>query len=145
MIHLKDYSDYWERMARRVDGVTSAMPVTVDDNMAKAIQSLKPGTVTLFYLPPGAESAADNPDAFAEKNTCVIFIMEKYDTQRRSAFDALATSQPAIEAVKAAMLADMAAGCPVMRFDPRSLSTLPETKFYSGFAGWSLGFTIITR
>ncbi len=66
--------------------------------------------------------------------------MEKFDTQRRTSYDALETSQPIIEAIKEAMVADSASGCQLMRVQLQSLSTIPETKFYTGFAGWSLGF-----
>lgn len=144
MIGLKEYREYWERAAGRVDSVTGVLPVAADKDMGKRIQSLPTGSVTLFVLPPGGESDSRNPDSFREVNTCVVFVMEKYDPMRRTAFDTLETSQRAIEDIKAVMLADMAAGCPVMRFDVSTLNTLPETEFFAGFAGWSIGFRIIS-
>lgn len=144
MITLSDFREYWERMADRLPGITSAMAVTIDDEMGRKIQSMKPGTVTLFYLPPAGQSDSANPDNFREKNQCVIFVMEKYDPQRRRPFEVLESSQSCIEAVKSAMVDDMASGCRKLRFDLRTLNTMPETKFYAGFAGWSLGFDIIS-
>lgn len=144
MIGLTDYREYWERAAERLDCLTGAMPVAVDKDMGKRIQALPVGSVTLFVVPPGAESDSRSPDAFREKNQCVLFVMEKYDPQRKSAFSVLESSQVAVEAVKALMLADLAAWCPVMRFDVSSLDTVPETEFFAGFAGWSIGFRIIT-
>lgn len=144
MINLRDYREYWERVADRVPEITEALPVTIDKEMAARIMKIKNDTVTLFVLPPGGESESRNPDAFKEANQCVVFVMEKYDPQRRKSFDVLETSQKAIEAVKSIMLADLATGCPVMKFDVSSLNTLPETEFYAGFAGWSIGFRIIT-
>lgn len=144
MIGLKEYREYWERVAARVESITGTLPVAVDKDMGKRIQSLPTGSVTLFVLPPAGQSDSRNPDAFREQNTCVVFVMEKYDPQRRTAFDTLETSQRAIEDLKAEMLADMAVGCPVMRFDVSTLNTMPETEFFAGFAGWSIGFKLIT-
>ena len=112
--------------------------------MGKKIQALTIGSVTLFILPPAAESESKSPDAFRETNPCIIFVMEKYDPQRKSSFEVLESSQKAIEDIKAVMLDDLAAGCSVMRFDVSTLNTLPETEFFAGFAGWSIGFKIIT-
>lgn len=144
MINLLQYREYWERVAARIDSVTGVLPVAVDKDMGKKIQALPTGSVTLFILPPGGESDSKNPDAFREANQCVVFVMEKYDPQRKTAFAALESSQKAIEEIKALMLDDLAAGCPVMRFDVSTLNTLPETEFFAGFAGWSIGFKIIT-
>lgn len=144
MINLLQYREYWERVAARLDSVTDVLPVAVDKDMGKKIQALPTGSVTLFILPPGGESDSKNPDAFREANQCVVFVMEKYDPQRKTAFAALESSQKAIEEVKTLMLDDLAAGCPVMRFDVSTLNTLPETEFFAGFAGWSIGFKIIT-
>lgn len=144
MINLLQYREYWERVAARLDSVTGVLPVAVDKDMGKKIQALPTGSVTLFILPPGGESDSKNPDAFREANQCVVFVMEKYDPQRKTAFAALESSQKAIEEIKTLMLNDLAAGCPVMRFDVSTLNTLPETEFFAGFAGWSIGFKIIT-
>lgn len=144
MINLLQYREYWERVADRLESVTGVLPVAVDKDMGKKIQALPTGSVTLFILPPGGESDSKNPDAFREANQCVVFVMEKYDPQRKTSFAALESSQKAIEEVKALMLDDLAAGCPVMRFDVSTLNTLPETEFFAGFAGWSIGFKIMT-
>lgn len=144
MINLLQYREYWERVADRLESVTGVLPVAVDKDMGKKIQALPTGSVTLFILPPGGESDSKNPDAFRESNQCVVFVMEKYDPQRKTSFAALESSQKAIEEVKTLMLDDLAAGCPVMRFDVSTLNTLPETEFFAGFAGWSIGFKIMT-
>lgn len=144
MINLLKYREYWEKAARRVDSITGVLLVAVDKDMGKKIQALPTGSVTLFVLPPGGESDSKNPDAFREANQCVVFVMEKYDPQRKNAFEALESSQQAIEDLKAMMLDDLAAGCPVMRFDVSTLNTLPETEFFANFAGWSIGFKIMT-
>lgn len=144
MINLLQYREYWERVADRLESVTGVLPVAVDKDMGKKIQALPTGSVTLFILPPGGESDSKNPDAFREANQCVVFVMEKYDPQRKTSFAVLESSQKAIEEVKTLMLDDLAAGCPIMRFDVSTLNTLPETEFFACFAGWSIGFKIIT-
>ena len=144
MINLTAYKEYWERLAQRIPLITGVIPVTVDEAMAKRITSLQKGSVTLFILPPAAESEAKNIDSFKEENECVVFVMEKYDPQRRETWSVLETSQTVVEELKSKMLDDLAAGCPLMRFDVSTLNTLPETQFFAGFAGWSVGFKIIT-
>ena len=144
MINLTAYKEYWERLVKRVPLITGILPVTVDEAMAKRITALQKGSVTLFLLPPAAESEAKNIDSFKEENECVVFVMEKYDPQRRETWSVLETSQTVVEELKSKMLDDLAAGCPLMRFDVSTLNTLPETQFFAGFAGWSVGFKIIT-
>lgn len=144
MINLAAYREYWERLAKRVPLITGVLPVTVDEAMAKRITSLKTGSVTLFVLPPTAKSEGKSIDGFKEGNECVVFVMEKYDPQRRDTWSVLESSQVVVEELKSRMLDDLATGCPLMRFDVSTLNTLPETQFFAGFAGWSVGFKIIT-
>lgn len=144
MINLTEYREYWERMCCRLDSITGVFPVAIDKDMGKKIQALPTGSVTLFILPPAGESDSRSPDAFREANQCVVFVMEKYDPLRKTSFATLESSQKAIEDLKALMLEDLACACSPMRFDVSSLNTLPETEFFAGFAGWSLGFKIIT-
>ncbi len=141
MILLDDYRKYWEALPARVPGIGEVMAVTVDDSMGARIKALPKDSVTLFWLPPAGDGSRSRPDAFRDDSECVVFVMERYDPQRRDAIDVLAGVQGVVEAMKECMAAD-AAGCCLFRFDTRSFSTLPETKFYAGFAGWSLGFRI---
>ncbi len=145
MLNLADYRDYWERIAARIESVTGILPVTIDDQMGKKIQSLPANSVTLFILPPLAESSAVNADNFRENNKCVVFVMAKYDPQRCSSFDVLEQTQPVIDRVKALMLDDQRAGCALMRIDVSSIETAPETELYGRFAGWSIAFNVISN
>ena len=142
MVNLKRYREYWEGVGKRLHSISGVLPVAIDKDMGKKIQQLPLGSVTLFVLPPGGESEGRNPDAFREWSQGVVFVMEKYDPMRRGSFDVLESSQGAIEDVKRIMRADMATGCPIMNIDLSSLNTLPETEFFAGFAGWSIGFKI---
>ena len=142
MINLVQYREYWEGVARRVDSLTGVLPVTIDDQMGKKIQSLPADSVTLFVFPPLAKSEAKNVDNYKEVNKCVVFVMTKYDPQRRSSFDVLEQTQPVIDRVKSVLLNDQRAGCPVMRIDAGSIDTAPETELYGRFAGWSIAFNV---
>jgi len=142
MISLADYRKYWEGLARRVEALTGVLSVTIDDQMGKKIQSLPAESVTLFVLPPLAESDAKNVDNFKEVNKCVVFVMAKYDPQRRNSFDVLEQTQPIIDEVKSILLGDQRAGCPVMRVEADSIDTAPETELYGRFAGWSIAFNV---
>lgn len=142
MINLVEYRQYWERMAARIGSITGVLPITLDEQMGKKIQALPADSITLFVLPPLAESRAKNADSFREDNKCVIFLMAKYDPQRRSSFDVLEQTQPIIDLVKECMLVDQSAGCAVMRIDVGSIDTAPETELYGRFAGWSIAFNV---
>lgn len=142
MINLVQYREYWEGVSRRVGSITGVLPVTIDDQMGKKIQSLPVESVSLFVLPPMAESDSKNADNFKELNRCVVFVMAKYDPQRRSSFSLLEQTQPIVEEVKKVLLGDQRAGCPVMRVDVKSIDTAPETELYGRFAGWSIAFNV---
>lgn len=142
MIDLGAYRKYWEGLARRVESITGVLSVSIDDQMGKKIQSLPADSMTLFVLPPLANSSCVNPDAYKETNKCVVFLMAKYDPQRRSSFSLLEETQPLVERVKHLLLADQRAGCPVMRVEVGSIETAPETELYGRFAGWSMSFNV---
>lgn len=142
MINLVQYREYWEGVVRRLDSINGVLPVTIDDQMGKKIQSLPADSITLFVFPPLAESNAKSVDNFKEVNKCVVFVMAKYDPQRRSSFDLLEQTQPIIDEVKSLLLGDQRAGCPVMRVEVDSIDTAPETELYGRFAGWSIAFNV---
>ena len=144
MIDLKDYREYWEGVANRISAITSCMGVTVDEDMGLRLQQLGGDEVTLFWIVPNAQTRKGaGVDNYEEDNTCVVFVMMKYDRQRRSAVEALELVQPVIEAIKQLLLEDMTSGCPTLAgLEVGTLSTIPETGFYNDFAGWSLGFTL---
>lgn len=144
MIDLILYRKYWESVAERVNEVNSSLPVTVDEGMAKKILNLAKGTTTLFIFPPTASSKATF-DVWRESNDCVLMVMEKYDPQLRTAFDVLETSQKAIESIKYMMFDDLSSSCSVMKILPETINTMPETEFFAGMAGWSIGFKIETN
>lgn len=144
MIRITDYKDYWEEVKKRIPELTGAMGVTVDEDMAKKIKALPLGSVTLFWIPPQATGSGQNVDAFKEKNLCVVFVMEKYDPARRETMNVLENTQLAIERVKELILDSQTSGCSPLKLDSYDLNTLPETKFFAGFAGWSVAFNVRT-
>ncbi len=143
MIDLKEYREFWEEIAGRLDGVKSVVPVVIDEEMGKKIQSLKDADLpALFWVPPMAESTNDsNPDALAEQNTCVVYIMKRYDPLKSSSLAALEETQPAIEELKRLLMEEHSGRCGMINLDPSTFSTMPETRFYRNFAGWSVVFS----
>lgn len=141
MIDLKFFRETIAEIAAEIPEITSALPITVDAEMAKRIQALKDGSVTLFILPPAAESRSSDPDGYAETNECLLFVMERYNPARRTAFEVLESVQPAAQRVVAALI-EQTRSCPRLDVDLRSVNLAPETQFYAGFAGWSVGFKI---
>ena len=146
MIDLREYREFWEEVAARLDGVRSAMPVVIDEEMGRKIQGLKDSDLpALFWAPPMAESTrGSDADVLAESNTCVVYVMTRYDPQKSSSLAALEQTQPAIEEIKRLLMGEYSGRCGMINLDPATFSTMPETRFYRNFAGWSLGFTCET-
>lgn len=144
MTDLSKLRRYWERMPARYSRIDEVIGMTADASMAPQVSGIPLGAVTLFYFPPAAVSRSRDADAFREENDIVVFVMEKYDTQRASAMDVLERTQEVIETLKECLLVDQCAGCPVMDIDVSTINTLPETKFVAGFAGWSIGFKVLS-
>lgn len=144
MIDLIKYREYWEHIARRLGPVTGVLPVTIDKEMGKRIQSLPPDSLTLFVFPPLADSKAVNPDSFRESNRCVVFIMKKYNPLKQPAFSLLEETQPVAEGVKFLLLSDSGSPCSPFDVDVSTIETAPETELYGTFAGWSVAFEIKT-
>lgn len=144
MINITEFRLYWEGIAARIDSITGVLPVTIDREMGKKIQSLPAGSVTLFVFPPLADSTAHTPDAFRESNRCVVFVMRKYNPAKESSFELLEQTQPAAEAIKGCLLNDRHEPCRPFRIDVSSIETAPETELYGTFAGWSIAFNVDT-
>lgn len=144
MINLARYRQYWQNVADRLDSVTGVLPVTIDKEMSRRIQSLRSGSVTLFVFPPMAEGSGKNVDSFSEGNNCVLFVMKKYDPQRQTSFDVLEETQPVAEAVKSLLLDDQRAPCFGFKVELQSIETAPETELFGMFAGWSVAFNAKT-
>lgn len=145
MIDLKQYRAYWEYIAGRT-GCTGVLPVTIDSEMSKRIQRLDRDSLTLFVFPPLSEAKSAANDAYREQCQCVIFVMKKYDPQRRTAFDVLEETQPVVEDIKTLLVGHQRFNDEgPMRVDVSTIETAPETELYGTFAGWSIGFTAERR
>lgn len=71
--------------------------------------------------------------------------MDKVDPQRKKSYQVQKETQPVIEAIKTLIREDAMNFHPLMRdLDAASLSTIPESGFYTDFAGWSIGFQFRT-
>ena len=140
MIKLKKFREFWEQTAEKIPELTETMAVTVDENMAKKILSLKLGSTVLFWLPPSVEGNGVHVDAFEAKHLCVVFVMEKYDPSRKECIDVLESTQEIMEKLLNEILSSQWYGCRTLGLADLKISILPETKFFAGFAGWSMAF-----
>lgn len=143
MIGLSDYRAYWEDVCRRLSAPTTLLPVTIDKEMGRRIQALPADVTHLFMFPPLAESNSRNIDNYTEVSRCVVFVMKRYNPQKRDAFSVLEETHSAIREIKSALLSDQYGGTTSFVIDVASIETAPETELYGTFAGWSLGFNII--
>lgn len=144
MINLAAYRGYMQSVVEVIPEISGILPVTIDKDMGKRIQSLPADSVTLFLFPPMAESTTRRVDAYSEENRCVIFLMKKFNPMKTHPFDVLEEVQPTMERVKSLLVADTHSQCPTFSIDVSSIETAPETELYGTFAGWSLGFNITT-
>lgn len=146
MIDIKIYREYWEGVQKRIPGIKKILPVTIDEEMSKTIQGIsKDDCPVLFTLIPSATGNSTSADNIQENNLCVVFLMDKYDPQRKGAYQTIEEIQPVMEQIKRILIEDSATDCPVIsKIDLTSLSTLPESGFYRTFAGWSLAFSFKT-
>ena len=143
-MELKKYREFWEMVAGKIEEISGVIPVTVDEDVAKKIMALKLDSITLFWIPPSATGKGKNIDSFQERNQCIVFIMQKYDPTRMDSLSVLETTQPVIEKVKEFIKAIGKTICSPWTLEDLQLSTMPETKFSANFAGWSVGFSIIS-
>lgn len=102
------------------------------------------GQVCLFWLPPAAKDGSSSSDNGQEENSCIIFLMQKYDPQRSSSIDCLEHTQPIVEEIKRKLKEEGIRACRRLGSEISALDTMPETDFYGTLAGWSIGFKIKT-
>lgn len=144
MISLKEYRIYWESMATAIDSIDTVLPITIDKEMTRCINNLARGQVCLFWLPPAAKDGSSSSDNGQEENSCIIFLMQKYDPQRSSSIDCLEHTQPIVEEIKRKLKEEGIRACRRLGSEISALDTMPETDFYGTLAGWSIGFKIKT-
>ena len=142
MIKLGDYRSFLEKIGESEN--LTLLAITIDKEMSRRLQQLQRGARVLFWLPPAAKSAGVS-DFWKDANSCVLFVMEKYDPQREESIDVLERLQPAAEAVKKSIMELDYMGCSGVHPDLSSFDMMPETEFYGSLAGWSIGFKLITE
>lgn len=143
MIDFAQYRRFWMSVPDRVPEISDVIAVTVDDALSKKVSSLPLDSMSLFYLPPSGDGHGSGRDDFSEKNVCVFFILQKFDPQRREAVDVLEMTHPVVQRVKELLLEAFGLPCAPLAIDVASVNTLPETSFFSGWAGWSVGFSAL--
>lgn len=143
MIDLKLYREYFEKMNLLTHGIGSVKLVNVAENMADTLKGIRRDDLpVLFVVVPSARDSDDcEPDRIEEVNDCLVFLMDRTDPQRRTALQVLERLQPLTEHLKAQLRADAATPCHWLN-GLRDMATVPETGFYTDYAGWSVSFRI---
>lgn len=144
MINLRSYRQYWTDRIETATHIGEVLEIAIDKDMAKKIQSLPKGVNTLFILPPISSMGGSSADRLRSSDTCILFIMRKYDPMRQTAFQTLEETQPAIEEIAQILTTDFSRSCSTWRLDTEHISIMPETEFFAGFAGWSIEFKVAT-
>lgn len=144
MVNLVKYKEYWQRLPERVTGIGNVTFVTTSEDFGKIVQAMSPASLPMLWvLVPQSRSSGTTVDSFKERTVCVVFLMTKYDPQRKNEYDELAYIQYIIEEIKETMMNDVAGGCHILRsIDPQSVQTLPETEVYKTLVGWSISFVL---
>ena len=97
-VHLVFYRTdirFKEGVQKRIPEIKKVLPVTIDEEMSKTIQGLSKGECpVLFILIPSGTGASLSADNVRENNLCVIFLMNKYDPQRKGAYETIEEVQP---------------------------------------------------
>lgn len=144
MISLREFRAYCEGLVARLPEVKTAVPLTLEANMADRLPGLKEEDCpVLFFLPPSAQGGG-YIDAYTEESQCVIFVMAKFTARTQTSVETLERVQPAVEAVKRCLLEDSLMPCHFLKVLPSSLNILPETEFFRDWAGWSIAFKSVS-
>lgn len=147
MIRIKDLRTYAESLLQRVCAIRSITLVNVDKEMSEALRRMNTSDFpALFVVVPSAEDDSTYPDNVAERSQCLLFLLDRADSQRqrRSQLQILEDTQEPVEALKCILRADAGRPCHFMS-GLRNLSTHPETGLYTDYAGWSVSFYIDER
>lgn len=143
MLNLQTYFDYFAQLHEIQDVIHSVRLVNNDNDMSDALRSMKRDELpALMVVVPSAEDRT-TPDSVAEDNLCLLFLLDRADSQRRPSMQVLKDTQPVVEVLKAAMREYSNRPCHWMRGLSR-MNTNPETGLYADFCGWSVSFHLLT-
>lgn len=142
MVNISDYRAYWEQYKTRIPAIREVIPLTVEQDISKKVQTIGSGELVLFMVVPEVKTDGENIDNFADKNEGVIFVGKKHDPQRGGSYSCIEELQPVIKDVRDYMLEDMGLGCPVLgKIDINSIRMVPVSTWYNVLAGWMIDFT----
>lgn len=144
MVNLVKYKEYWQRLPERITGIGNVTFVAKSDDFGKIVQAMSPTALPMLWvLIPQSRGSGKTVDGFKERTIGVVFLMSKYDPQRKNEYDELSYIQPIVEDIKRTMMDDIARSCHILgSIDPSTVQTLPETEVYKTLAGWSVSFVL---
>lgn len=142
MINLREYNNYWQRVALRMQNIGCVIPVTIDEDLAHYLSDLQEKQLpVLFVMVPESTGDGVNVDGYTDVCDGIVIIGDKYDPQREGAVACLEQTQTVAEEVKQLLLEDTAQGCQVIsQVENQSLRLSAVTNLYNNFAGWLLTF-----
>jgi hypothetical protein len=151
MILLTAYDSYWQAKKTAFPAIKSVHLVANEAQLKDVIN--KPGEQFPMLLAtiPSADPESRDVDSISEKNTCLLFILEKVAAADRTAGNYI-TRMTALQQIMAGIKEEMALdfeGCArpghavMQRLDLGSLHQDPEYN-YLGCDGWSLSFRFTT-
>lgn len=142
MINLREYNNYWQRVALRMQNIGCVIPVTIDEDLAHYLSDLQEKQLpVLFVMVPESTGDGVNVDGYTDVCDGIVIIGDKYDPQREGTVACLEQTQTVAEEVKQLLLEDTAQGCQVIsQVENQSLRLSAVTNLYNNFAGWLLTF-----
>lgn len=147
MIRIGEYKAYWQTIIALVPDLQQAVMVA-NEAQLKDVLTGTPQYPILVATIPSASADGRDVDAYSERNSALIFVLEKTAASDRTSDSYLAMMdrlQLVCAAIKARMLEHYAGCHPVMkRLDVGSLHMDPEYN-YLGHDGWSLSFKFTTN
>jgi len=146
MISITTYRDYWKEMVNRIDGLEDTTLVANEAQLKNKLTK-EVRYPLLVATVPSADPDSHNADNTGEKNSALIFVLEKVAASDRDSDNYVATMeklQQIMKKVKEAMIEDFE-NClmPMKELEIQSFHQDPEYN-YLGHDGWSLSFRFAT-
>lgn len=148
MMRIQIFKSYWDEMANKVFA-TQAFLVRSESELAQKIKDVEAGILFLVVVVPSSDTSALNAENIIEKETVVVYAMQKVDRANQNDADMLNSmvyTQDCITNIKSNIYND-ATNCNsnyhqyMSRIDFNRLRTDPEYNYF-GCDGYSLSLTI---
>lgn len=154
MIPVDVYSNLWQFIASRVNGIDQTLVVHEESDLALTIRDMAGGTVLLMAILPSTDAQSEGFDNYHETDSCFVFVVKKSDRGSllwQEFLDEIGQLQKIIAAVKKQLLILGADTDHTTEYSHLlhgliipSMHTDPEYNLL-GCNGWGLSFKIKTN